>query len=57
MIVQDVWNLELGLGRQKSICLQPTQELLSTDTGLLLFRKLDDQLDFITRSGQYGLEH
>ena len=41
MISQDAWNLELGFHAQKPIQLEPVQEHLSTDTGLLLFRQLD----------------
>jgi hypothetical protein len=44
MISQDAWNLELGFHAQKTIQLEPVQEHLSTDTGLLLFRQLDEQV-------------
>lgn len=44
MISQDAWNLELGFHAQKPIQLEPVQEHLSTDTGLLLFRQLDEQV-------------
>ncbi len=46
MIVHDVWNLELDFSSQKPIVIEPVQELISTDTGLLLFRQLDEQLQF-----------
>ena len=46
MIVHDVWSLELDFSSQKRIELEPVEEHLSTDTGLLLFRELDDQLGF-----------
>ena len=44
MVSQDAWNLELGFHAQKPIQLEPVQEHLSTDTGLLLFRQLDEQV-------------
>jgi hypothetical protein len=44
MISQDAWNLELDFSSPKPIQLEPVQEHLSTDTGLLLFRQLDEQL-------------
>jgi hypothetical protein len=44
MILEDAWNLELDFHSEKSIQLEPVQEHLSTDTGLLLFRQLDEQL-------------
>lgn len=46
MILQDVWKLELDFSPEKSIELEPVKEHLSTDTGLLLFRQLDEQLGF-----------
>ncbi len=44
MVSQEVWTLELGFHPQKPIQLEPVPEYLSTDTGLLLFRQLDEQL-------------
>jgi hypothetical protein len=44
MISQDVWNLQLDFHPQKPIQLEPVQEHLSSDTGLLLFRQLDEQI-------------
>ena len=46
MILHDVWNLELGFLPEKPIEIEPVQEYLSTDTGLLLFRQFDEQLGF-----------
>jgi hypothetical protein len=46
MILQDVWKLELDFLPDQSIELEPVKEHLSTDTGLLLFRQLDEQLGF-----------
>jgi len=44
MILHDVWSLELEFSAQKPIRVEPVQEHLSTDAGLLLFRQLDEQL-------------
>lgn len=44
MILQDAWNFELDFHASKPIQLEPVQEHLSTDTGLLLFRQLDEQV-------------
>lgn len=44
MILQDVWSLELDFSSENPIHLEPVQEHLSTDAGLLLFRQLDEQL-------------
>ena len=46
MILHDVWNLELGFLPEKPLEIEPVQEYLSTDTGLLLFRQFDEQLGF-----------
>jgi hypothetical protein len=43
MLSPEAWNLELDFHPQKPIQVEPTQEHLSTDTGLLLFRQLDEQ--------------
>lgn len=45
MSLHDVWNLEIGFSPAKPIEIQPVAEHLSTDTGLLLFRQLDEQLE------------
>lgn len=44
MILHDVWKLDLDFSCEKPIELEPVEEHLSTDTGLLLFRQLDEQL-------------
>jgi hypothetical protein len=44
MILQDVWKFELDFSPEKLIELQPVEEYLSIDTGLLLFRQLDEGL-------------
>lgn len=44
MILHDVWNAELGFSPELPIEIEPVQEHLSTDTGLLLFRQFDEQL-------------
>ena len=49
MILQDVWNLELDFSSQRPILIEPVEEPISSDAGLLLFGQLDQQLDF-TRS-------
>jgi len=46
MILHDVWKLQLDFSPEKSIVLEPVEEHLSTDTGMLLFRQLDQQLGF-----------
>ena len=46
MILQDVWQLSLGFVGSKSIDIEPVDEHLSTDAGLLVFRELDRQNDF-----------
>jgi hypothetical protein len=46
MILHDVWKLELDFSSEMRIELEPVQEHLSTDTGLLLFRELDEQRGF-----------
>ena len=44
MILQDVWHVALGFSTGMPIEVEPVQEHLSTDTGLLLFRQFDDEL-------------
>jgi len=44
MVSQEAWNLKLDFPSQKPIQVEPVEEHLSTDTGLLLFRQLDEQL-------------
>jgi hypothetical protein len=46
MILQDVWDVELDFSSERRIQIEPVQEHLCTDTGLLLFRQLDEQLGF-----------
>ena len=46
MIVHDIWNLEVDFSPERRIEIEPVQEHLCTDTGLLLFRQLDGQLGF-----------
>lgn len=43
MILHDVWNVELDFSPEKLVQIEPVQEHLSSDTGLLLFRQLDEQ--------------
>jgi hypothetical protein len=44
MVSQEAWHLELDFHSQTPLLVEPVQEHLSTDTGLLLFRQLDEQL-------------
>lgn len=46
MILHDVWKLELDFSPEKLIEIEPVQEHLSTDTGLLLFRQLDEHVGY-----------
>lgn len=46
MIVHDVWKLGVDFSSERHIEIEPVQEHLCTDTGLLLFRQLDEQLGF-----------
>jgi hypothetical protein len=48
MILHDDWRLDLDFSPEKPIELEPVEEHLSTDTGLLLFRQLDEDLGFTT---------
>ena len=49
MILQDVWHVALGFSTGMPIEVEPVQEHLSTDTGLLLFRQFDDELEVDAR--------
>ena len=42
MILQDVWKLNLDFSPKKRIEMEPVEEHLSTDTGLLFFRQFDE---------------
>ena len=44
MILHDVWNVQVDFSPKLPIEIEPVEEHLSTDTGLLLFRQLDDEL-------------
>ena len=44
MILHDAWNVELDFSPEFAIELEPVEEHLSTDTGLLLFRQFDEEL-------------
>ena len=44
MILHDVWNVKVDFSPELPIEIEPVQEHLSTDTGLLLFRQFDDEL-------------
>ena len=44
MIPSDVWNVKVDFSPELPIEIEPVQEHLSTDTGLLLFRQFDDEL-------------
>ena len=46
MSLHDVWQLNLDFLPQKSICIEPVEENLSTDAGLLIFRQWDQQQGF-----------
>lgn len=46
MILQDVWQLDFGFLPQKTICVEPVEEDLSSDGGLLVFREFDQQHGF-----------
>ncbi len=41
MILPDVWNVELDFSGEMPVHIEPVEEHLCTDTGLLLFRQLD----------------
>lgn len=46
MSVHDVWQLNFDFLPRKAICVQPVDENISTDGGLLVFRQWDQQLGF-----------
>ena len=43
MSLHDVWQLAFDFLSQKPVCVQPVDENLSTDAGLLVFRQADEQ--------------
>jgi len=43
MSLHDVWRLDLDFLTKKTISVEPVEEMLSTDGGLLLFRQFDEQ--------------
>jgi hypothetical protein len=45
MNLHDVWQLSLDFLPQKPVCVEPVEENLSTDGGLLLLRQWDEQLN------------
>ena len=46
MNLHDVWQLTLDFLSNKSISVQPVQENISTDAGLLIFRQWDQEIGF-----------
>ena len=46
MSLHDVWQLDFNFFSSKSICVEPADEKLSTDAGLLIFRQFDEQRRF-----------
>jgi hypothetical protein len=46
MSLHDVWSLNFDFLPQKPISVEPVQELLSTDAGLLVFRQWDEEQGF-----------
>ena len=52
MILQDVWQLSLGYFPGKGVAIEPVEEDISTDAGLLLFRQFDQQRGFSTGFAQ-----
>jgi hypothetical protein len=43
MSLHDVWQLAFNFLPKKTVCVQPVDENLSTDAGLLIFRQWDEQ--------------
>ena len=43
MSLHDVWQLGFTFLPKKPVCVQPVDENLSTDAGLLIFRQWDEQ--------------
>ena len=46
MSLHDVWELDFGFSPQSPICVEPVEENISTDAGLLIFRQWDEQRGF-----------
>ena len=46
MSLHDVWKLDFGFSPQSPICVEPVEENISTDAGLLIFRQWDEQRGF-----------
>ena len=46
MSLHDVWQLAFTFLPKKSVCVQPVDENISTDAGLLVFRQWDQQQQF-----------
>ena len=46
MSLHDVWQLDFDFFSSKSIFVEPADENLSTDAGLLIFRQFDEQRRF-----------
>ena len=43
MSLHDVWELSFSFFRGKAVCVEPAEENLSTDAGLLVLRQFDEQ--------------
>ena len=46
MTLQDVWELSFDFFQGGTVCVEPAEENLSTDAGLLIFRQFDEQHGF-----------
>lgn len=46
MSLHDVWQLDFNFFSSKSICVEPSDENMSSDGGLLVFRQFDEQRRF-----------
>jgi len=46
MDLHDVWQLNFNFFSEKTVCVEPIEEDISTDGGLLIFRQWDEQLGF-----------